>query len=83
MKRRDLERKEANIIIIFIMIIGTIIGAFLGGMAVVNDNVNVFIKIGFCISTAIEGSFAMLFITYFVISAIVEIQTAIREKKYN
>ena len=81
MKRNNLKMKEANIII-FIIIIGAIIGAFFGGMVVVNWKVNVFIKIGFCISTSIEGSLAMLFITYYVISAIVEIQTAIKERKH-
>lgn len=80
MKRNNLKMKEANIIIF--IIIGAIIGAFFGGMVVVNWKVNVFIKIGFCISTSIEGSLAMLFITYYVISAIVEIQTAIKERKH-
>ena len=84
MWRKELEKKSREVTAIFIIIVvGAILGAFVGGMVVENANVigNVFTKVGFCIAMSCTGSIVAIIISYYVTSAIMEVQSAIKEKK--
>ena len=74
------EKTEMDPAILTLMIGGTI-GIFIGGMIGVNITANVFVKAGICIVSLGLTSIMTLIITYFVTSAIMEVQSAIKEKK--
>ena len=83
MKRRNSEKKQKVNPVIFILIIGAILGAAIGSTIVLNtaNTLNVFMSIVFCIVTAGFGSIIALCIVYNITCAIEETQNAIMKRK--
>ena len=84
MERRGHEEKtEVNATIFIILVVGAVLGAFVGGVVIENINamVNVFIKVAFCIATSCTGAIVTIVISYYVICTIIEVRSAIKDKK--